>query len=102
MIGCKTLDVLTDEMGMSLTDCEQLIARGKMPVPFTSDEMVEEGGNIPSGNPYHVRDTIDQDIWYRLHRTKRLRLGYEFYNHPARTADFLGFDSDNVAVYTNH
>jgi len=95
------LEELAEKMGMSLTNCKQLIAMRKIPIPFTSDEMIEESKKFPPAQqpPYHARDTVDPDIWFRLYLTKRLRLGYEFYNNPARTIGFLGFDCDNVAVY---
>jgi hypothetical protein len=102
MVGSKTIEELADEVGMPLADVQQFIARGKIPLPITANEMVEEGNKISPKSPYHARQTTDLEIWFRLFRTKRLRLGYEFYNHPARAGDFIGFDSEDVALYRNH
>ena len=101
-IGSKPIAVSAQEMGMPEEAYREVLRMGKVPVPFDSDDLVREANRRPSRHDFHVRDNADPDIWYRINRPKRMRLGRDFYENPIRESDFRGFDSkDKTAVYRN-
>ena len=101
MIGAKTLTGLATEMKIPVAIVQQLLARGIIPEPYDVDDVVKEANMLPSGNLFHVRKVVPPDIWFSQAIYERMRIGKGFYEHPARTADFKGFDPEKVAVYEN-
>jgi hypothetical protein len=101
MVGSRTFAALAQKMRMPVTDVQALVAKGKVPEPYDVEEIVDEAKNVPSANPFHVRNLVDKDIWFKQAICERMRIGRGFYDHPARTAGFKGFDPEKVAVYEN-
>jgi hypothetical protein len=101
-LGSKPLASAADEMGMSTTAYKELLDQGKQPVPFDEDDIVREANSMPPDTSYHVRDSVDPEIWYKLKITKRMQLGKKVYKHPNRRSSFKGFDkADKTAIYKN-
>jgi hypothetical protein len=51
----------------------------------------------PAGSVFHVRDLFPPAFWFALPIYVRMQIGRRFYG--VTTANFMGFDSDHVAVY---
>jgi hypothetical protein len=101
-LGSKPVVDYAGEMGMSVEAYNEVLALGKVPIPYDSDDMVCDANQIPVGFPFHARDTVDPDIWYRQKISKRMRNGKAFYENLNRRGNFNGFDpNDRTAIYQN-